>query len=298
MNKLTTLCAIAALMLPVITSCDKQEMPKKDDVTMTSPAMSEYAKYVVFSDLLLESAPEYECNGETYMLVSLEFTESGRYIARRIPVLTDNAVSLTKSNVFWEAVTGRYNVTDNTYKCIGKFPGLLEINGSDVTFTPEGGQPMKLKAKIKKTTSTSKTQVNIARAWNVDNTIVKIAGKKANVETSFSGCNLYDIAKYASENGVEGLDANRLAGYEITELSFTGQGNMVIDFKNGDTYYGTYTLDSNKLEYTLLLGGNDILAPTAHAVITFPENNKSTFLAEISIDGYGGFILLTLKQAD
>ena len=299
MKKLIVLFAAAVMILPLVSSCNKQDQPTKE-VVMEPAATADVAKSISFESATTSANPTYTKAGRTYEILSIEFTEDSRYILRRRPLLTGSGAvgPWTKADDGIEVVVGKFTESNGVYKCEGEYSGTVEPKADGtITVTPQGSQAQETKATVKETTSTTTEGVNASRTWRVSDCYIKISGEGINVETGFNGCDFKEIADYLASTGVK-IDASKLAGFRVVEVLFTGEDNMAIVFADGSAFYGTYRLSGENISYTLTSGGNDLMGRTATGTMTFPANKRAELGLTTSVKGYTGALDLSMVQAN
>ena len=296
MKRILFILAAAAMILPLSSSsCKKQDNPT-EDVVMKPAKTADVAKVVSF-ELVSGATPRYiSKEGKEYDVLSIEFTEDSRYILRRRPVLTASSVTKAESGV--EVVTGKFTESGGKYTCQGEFEATVEPKGSDSAVISVNGKTQTAAAQVTATPQTTNSnKTNASRTWKVDNSIISISGTGINLEMGFKGCDLYEVARYAYENGAK-VDPSKLAGYAITELMFTGNNTMTISFSGQSSFYGEYTLNGNNITYRLTVGSNELLQTTANGTITFPTDGKATLRLNSSLKGYSGAIEFALTEVN
>ena len=297
MKRILFILAAAALILPLSSSsCQKQDDPTPQDVVMEPAKTADVAKVVSF-ELVSGATPRYiSKEGKEYDVLSIEFTEGSRYILRRRLVITASSVTKAESGV--EVVTGKFTESGGKYTCQGAFEATVEPKGSDSAAITVNGKTQTAAAQVTatpQTTNSNKTNAN--RTWKVDNSIINIYGQGISLEMGFKGCDFFQVATYAYENGAK-IDPSKLAGYSITELIFTGNNTMNISFAGQPSFYGEYTLNGNNISYRLTVGSNELLQTTANGTLTFPTDGKATLRLNSSLKGYSGSIEFALTEVD
>ena len=261
------------------------------------PAKTADVAKVISFELVSGATPRYLNNeGQEYEVLSIEFTEGSRYILRRRPVITSSSATKAESGV--EVVTGKFTLSGTKYLCQGAFEATIEPKGSDSAVISVNGKTQTAAAQVTatpQTTNSNKTNAN--RTWKVDNSIVSISGTGISLEMGFKGCDLYEVARYAYENGAK-VDPSELSGYSITEIMFTGNNTMAISFAGQPSFYGEYTLNGKNISYRLTVGSNELLQTTANGTLTFPTDGKAILRLNSSLKGYSGSIEFALTEVD
>ncbi|MCR5571828.1 MAG: hypothetical protein K6F42_06285 [Bacteroidales bacterium] len=293
MKKLFILLAAAALMLP-LASCHKDPGKDKDQpVEMKPAATADVAKVVSFESAPAEKKPTYNHGNVIYEMISIEFTEASRYI------LKGKAVATKAGNSDVEIMTGPYTEKNGTYQCTGDFTGTVTVSGTgsnkDVTVNT-GGEEQTTTGNVSAPSSGSSDKTNASRTWKVASCIVNVSGNGLSVNKGFTGCNLQTIAAYIAENGGKNISPSDFAGYDVTEILFTGSNTVVISFKDAPDFGGSYTLNGESFSMTLEVGGNDLVNQKATGFLSFPADGKADFSLMMSFKGYTGGIDFTLTE--
>ena len=295
MKRLLFVLAAAAMVFSLSSSsCQKQDGPTpKGDVVMKPAATADEAQLILMETMT--EKPRCTVDGKDYTIQSIELTEGKRYLL----AIEEASTKASGSKI----LAHKYTVSENVASLLGALNGAkIELNGSKVATTLKiGGKTYDLsKAKITKPQNSSVEGVNAARTWVVDNTLLKIDGNGVNVESTFKGCDLHEIADFAAKNGVNGLDASQLAGYAVSECIFTGNSTLTISFTGAlaPAIYGKYDLNKDVFSYKLSLGGNDILNATAKGTLDFPADQKAELLLNETIKGYATKLTLYMSAID
>lgn len=292
MKKLFILLAAAALMLP-LASCHKDPGKDKDQpVEMKPAATADVAKVVSFESAPAEKKPTYSRGNVIYEMISIEFTEANRYILKGKPVATK------AGNSDVEILTGPYTEKNGTYQCTGDFSGTVTVSGNgsnkDVTVNT-GGEEQKTTGNVSAPSTGSSDKTNASRTWKVVNCVVAVSGNGLSVNKGFTGCNMEEIAKYIKSNGGD-INPDILAGYNVSEILFTGSNTVVISFTNAPDFGGSYTLNGENFSMTLEVGGNDLVNQKATGSLSFPADGKAEFSLMMSFKGYTGGIDFSLTE--
>lgn len=289
MKKLIVLFAAAAVMLPLLSSCNPEDKPTKKVVMEPAPTAEDA---VLFT---FEEKPLYMMNGQKCEIVSIEFTEDSRYILGLSPVI-DGSVSATpdtKALKLGNVVNGKFTVSGGTYITHGEYEAQMELRDQVAKIT--GAVTGEFKGKKKRSESVTVEEVNANRTWIVDNTYIKITGG-VNAEAAFKGCDFQEIAQFLKDNGAK-IDPGKLAGYKISEMEFTGSGSMNIVFSATSSFYGSYTLSGENITYSfVVINNNDILAASASGKLTFPANKKAELILNTTIGGYNGTVQFSMHS--
>ena len=290
MKKYFILLAAAAMLLPMASSCKKDPKPGEGDepVVMEAPKTASVAKAISFEAVSDASKPMYDVGGKTYKILSLDLTESSRFILRREPVTkADNSTV--------EVLIGSFTESGGTYTLSGF--GTVSVNGTSVTVTPTGSQAQNVQgASVSNSSVSGTTQTNANRNWKPDNCIVTIKGSGVNINKSFTGCNLYEIASYAKTNGVNKINAEELRAYNLQEVIFTNGKTIAFNF-SGTAYYGSYMLSGENLTYRLE-SGNDLINAVGSGTVTFPASRKAVLTLNADVQGYTGSIEINFTESN
>ena len=284
MKKMVFLLIAAAAILPFAVSCEKSDKPT-EEVVMEPAKTAEVAQIISFEDAPGEN-PIYLKDNVTYEILSIEFTDSGNYLLRRRPLITEAAARpATKSLVLPEIVWGHFDEVTGKLNCHGEFEGTVEPKENSADVTPQNSATQSANAAIQKSTNNNQSTTNAARSWSVKYCIIDVSVKGANISAGFNGCNFQEIAEFAASKGAE-FDPDIVAGYVIDDIAFTSNSTLVFHFKNRQLYYGKYTLNGQDISYTLASGGNDFIGTTASGTLTFPEKNTAQLILISNVNGY------------
>lgn len=259
MKKLFYLLFAGALLLPF--SCNQNDKTKTDEVKMEEPSTKHAATVIHFKD----QNPTLSIQGTDAAVTKLEFMEASRFLLRY------NAP--TKAAEPAEKVlAGRFSFHNGVYEIPGI--GSVKINGSAVEITPHSGEPVSINATVTPTTTSNDPLFNAARNWKVEDVILTLKGGSIAIEKKFDGCNLEEMAKYATEHGVL-LDVKQFKGMDVDEIILSGANTFLITFKNADVepFYGTFNIDGERFDYKLVKG-NDLLNVDAEGHLIFTEKGK------------------------
>lgn len=291
-KNLLIFAAIFALAVPVFSSCNKSgDDNKKDskDVVMKDGTTKSAAKVVKFDKTL---PPKYKDPNGSYDLKKMEFTEDGMCMIER-QLVTRADIGDIISEVFG------YTVSGNTYTIIGF--GTVVISGNSVTVTfDSGGEGGTFEATITPTSTSTVDENNMARTWKVSSVMLNVSGNGVSIKKTFNGCNLEEIGKYAADNGVSGLSKhlNDLKGYIVDYVIFTGADTFIITFKGANAIAGTFKLQANnKLNYNLP-EGNPFFHGSSTGDFEFPADKKTTIKLNITVEGYTGYVEMSLTAAN
>ena len=73
---------------------------------------------------------------------------------------------------------------------------------------------------------------------------------------------------------------------------------MNIQFSNGESFYGSYSLSGENISYNFtVIANKDIINGSASGTLTYPADKKAELVLNTSIDGYNGTIQFNMSQA-
>ena len=278
MKKYFILSVAALVVLPMFLACHKSDSntddPTVELVVMDDPVTKEVAKTIEFK---ANALPVYVDDVAQYEILSIEFTEGGRYIMKR------RVAAITKVEVGdVETVVGTYTESNGTYNMEG-FGEVTVSEGSgtqEVEVKPAGEEnadnATTTQATVTQTTTSSTEENNISRTWSVANTLLKVSGSGVSIEKTFTGLNLQEMAKYAASNGVSKLSdkLDRFAGYTVKNLIFTGDNTICFDFTGASAQSATSLVKAGlcEYEYREIFRRPDTGAPAeAEEIVLSPE---------------------------
>lgn len=298
MKKIIIMLAAAVMMLPIV-SCDKQDKPDpQKEVVMEPAATADVAQIISFEDAPGENPVYLDLKKDIkYEVLSIEITEGGRYIMRRMPVITESSsVSATKAGDAIEIVVGKLAFIDGKLVCTGSFVATIEIKTGIATISVEGGSAKSYAAAVTKPAGSGSTQnTNASRTWGVASSIINISGGGIGVQTGFKGCDFHEIAQFAKNAGAN-LDPEKVAGYSITEIIFTRQKTFSISFSGGATFYGTYQLNGENVSCSITSGASDIVGQSASGTLTFPAKGKAVLSLSTTVKNYSASVEFEMNE--
>ena len=122
---------------------------------------------------------------------------------------------------------------------------------------------------------------NLARTWTVSSIIITVKGGSlgsAGVKKEFTGCDLYDIAGWAKDKGVNisASDYAGLKGYKVSKVIFTGDKHLAIEFAGTNTqpYFGSWGFSGSSFSYTLENMEFDIMGSVSGSFV--PDASSKT----------------------
>ena len=249
MKKILLFCAAAAALV-LSASCNKGG-------SSSSPVVLPAAKYTAEAKKLLLDESAASNPG----LVSIEFTESGRYIICQRLLKSDDKLNYTR---------GTYTVSNNVYNLSGV--GTATIAGNQVTLQLNGENIVVTYEEADKYPA-NEFYTTIARAWNVDKTDISVNfdGKSA-VGAVKKGCDIPAILKELEEKAGVDLKDEDFAGYVVSEINFTMSKTIEIAFTGKPSVAGPINISENgSLSYTLS-GSNGVEIFTGSATGNFNLN--------------------------
>jgi hypothetical protein len=241
MKKVLLFCA-AAVALLLSASCNKGA----DNKEVVLPA----AKYAANAQKLL--LDESATSNPGY--VSIEFTESGRYIICRRAVLGGPLSVKGESPVVFSH--GTYTVNNNEYILSGG--GTITVAGNQITIQI-GSDTIAVTYTKADQYPANDFYTTIARAWKVDKTDISVNfdGKSA-VGVVKNGCDIPAILKELEEKANVDLKDEDFAGYVVSEINFTMSKTIEIAFTGKAPVAGALALSENgSLSYELT-GSNGV----------------------------------------
>lgn len=297
-KNLLILAALSVAALPFIVSCEKKDpvKPAGGVIVMQDPPTKAAAVKIEFPS---QDLPKYleKNTGGLYEVISVEFTESQRAVMKRrvLEVPTKLAVGDI------ETIVLSFTENSGTYTIPGFGSVTVSGIGSDIVVlvNPEGNEGYRsTNAKVTDTPDpTAQDQKNANRNWKIDNMSIKVSGS-ASFSHDFSGCDLYEIAKYAQDKRVN-IDPNDYVGYQVREFIFTGNNTFVINFTGNDipAIAGTYKInESGKTISFSLPEGNKFFSGSINGSYEYPADKKMNLTLNASIKGYTGSMDFYMSQ--
>lgn len=298
-KNLLVLVALSVVALPFLFSCGKPNDPDKpaETVVMQDPPTKDAAIKIEFHED--KPLPKYVDSEGEYEVLSIEFTESNRYIIKRRIIGTKAKVGDIQT------VVGSYTESNGNYNCAGF--GSVNVSGSgsnaNVNVKPEGsenaGNEFNGNANVQDTPeSSSQDQKNADRNWKIDSTDLEVAGDGVHISRGFGGCDLYEIATFAQKNKAK-IDPEKFVGYKVVEFIFTGNGTFVINFTgpNAPAIEGSYKInESSKTINFTLPGDNPFFSGSISGTYEYPADKKMTLVLNASIKGYSGSMTFIMVQ--
>lgn len=318
-KSLLLLTVLSFVAVPFFCSCDKNNGDNNTDtkdVVIPEASTSSSSISIDFGT----TEPVYEDSEFIYKIKSLEFTEDSRYILTRIPVSTKSEISVE------ETVIGKYVAKDDgkgnvDYQCEGfgtvtvANPPSSGSSQTTVTVKPEGEENAQNQssapAQVTDTPPPANTdEQSINRTWSINGQktlYMKVSGNGLKeIETTFNGCDLYEIAGFAAKNGVSSLSSHveEFKGYKVKEIQFTGNKTFTISFDNNKSIKGKYSLSTNGKNITLTLpegGAKGIPAAkffhgTLKGTYEFKSESQMKLSVNTTIEGYNGLIEMQLTK--
>ena len=299
-KNLLVLAALSVVALPFLFSCGKPNDPDKpaETVVMQDPPTKDAAIKIEFHED--KPLPKYVDNEGEYEVLSIEFTESNRYIIKRRIIGTKAKVGDI------QIVVGSYTENNGNYNCAGF--GSVNVSGSgsnaNVNVKPEGeenkGNEFNGNANVKDTPEgSSQDQKNADRNWKINTTTLEVVGSDGvRFSHDFNGCDLYEMATYAVKNKAN-IDPSKFVGYNVVEFIFTGNGTFAIKFTgpNAPAIEGTYKInESSKTINFTLQGDNPFFSGSIPGTYEYSVDKKMTLVLNASIKGYNGSMTFIMSQ--
>lgn len=279
-TKILFAAALAALLLP---SCNKNG--RDDVVTLQTPAMAKDAMTIEFADV----HQELVIGGETVIPEKIVFTEEGDFLLAGKP--------LTKASEGRRFIQGLFNVKSGVYEMMDaakKVIASLVVNGGSIEITPAGGVKVVLNGNVKKTSDNSDESGWLCRNW-VPGEIIAVIPSKG-IDRSFNP-DFKEVADYLAEKGVK-IEPSKYAGYKVTKVSFTINGDFIVYFSDQDPYMGQWSWKSAKdltfkYEFETTVE-NEFLKGAADGTIKF-KNNKCEVAMNATVNDIAGIITFGLS---
>lgn len=152
-------------------------------------------------------------------------------------------------------------------------------NSCSITFTPANsayGSATTVNASVSVNIPTGNA-LNLCMAFKVNRTVIEVTGGdlKKTVGNWWNGCDLDVIAKWLKDNGVKIKDD--LSGYNILNISFTGNKTILFSFSNAEPFKGTYNLNGDKITYDLTAsdGGNSFINAKGSGTVSWEMVQKT-----------------------
>lgn len=297
-KNLLILAALSVAALPFIVSCEKKdpEKPAGGVIVMQDPPTKAAAVKIEFPS---QDLPKYleKNTGGLYEVISVEFTESQRAIMKRrvLEVPTKLAVGDIEVIVF------TFTENSGTYTIPGFGSVTVSGIGSDVVVLVNPDENEGYRSTNAKLTDTpesdSQDRKNADRNWKIDNMTITVSGS-VSFSHDFTGCNLYEIAKYAKEKGVN-INPEDYKDNEVKEFIFTGNDSFVINFtgKGISAIAGTFKIfDSGKTFTFSLPDGNKFFSGSINGSYEYPADKKMNLTLNASIKGYTGSMDFYMSQ--
>lgn len=288
-----------ALLSVLAFACNKPDNGGgSKDVVMPDPATKNVAKVVEFKT---NELPKYEKSNVLYDVLSVEFTEGSRYIMKcRVTEVKSPKIGDI------EILVGGYTESNGSYNMNGV--GTLNVSSDNKTveWKPAGsenqGNQKTTEASVKKVTTNSPDASNISRTWKVDDCLVKVQGSDFSIKKTFTGLNLEEIAKYASENGVNQLKnkLDRFVGYNVSNVIFTGDNTLCIAFTGANGIEGSYNMNtaSKTFTYSFSDSSNSFFHGNGNGTYDFPADKKATVVMNVNLEGYSGSLEMNMSQVN
>lgn len=273
-----------ALALPVLFACGNKTV--KDD-PIVSPKLADYAV-----DLKLEKAVAIPLplsgTKEPVQVTDINFFRGGRYM------FTGTKVE-SKANDSILYFSGTYTTADGkTYTCSGDFSGNVDLSGATLTINGET-----VNVNVTKPSVTAGSMEDfIFRSWKVS--VIELALDSPNIKqriTCSGNSNVSEAVKVANQASPGLLDADKLAGYDVKEISLN-PGKIMVSFTGQPTYAGSLNASATSFSYnfTETFTGNFING-NASGTLQKDGNNLVATL-NVKTDKLTGKMIITLAQAN
>lgn len=297
MKKFLTIMATVALMLSVA-ACGEKDDHKSSDIVIPPAPLADKAKKIDFEQLGESKMPVFTNPGNdvNYRIHQIEFTEDSRFIVRS-EEFTVSAASKATPNII--TFIGKYTAQSNGVYTINMFGiASVTVSGNNVTVKTTSQSDQSVTAVVTDTQASGTSQINASRTWTVSSCILKVSGNGVSIEKAFTnGCDIYEIAKYAKDNGVKEIDPEEFKSYSVKEIIFTGANTIAADL-GAEVYSGTYSLLGESCTYRFTSGKNIALFPeTSTGLLQFTTQSNSVMTINNTVKGYTGSIELNLAIA-
>ena len=287
------------MALAVLFSCTEEDLPEPDPEPEPPQKQEEkkpyvptaYNQIISFEEIPAAERPSYTASGVSYTILSIEYTTGHRYIVRQI--------ESTKAAGDMSVLVGTYNYKDSVFTSKGSFNAAvkpLKDGIVDITLTA-GGKQTSLNSKgTIKTVKAKSTEIAQAFGnWAIDVCYITISGKGISLQRAFKGCNIYEMVKYAVDNGAT-VNPEIVAGYNLSELIFTYADSMAICFSGAPAFYGTYSLSGDDFGFHLVVGNKELMDANVKGKLTFPEKGKANLILSTTIDGFSGSLEFEMSK--
>ena len=306
MRNLLKFAALATLLLPL--ACTDKNDPQKGSgetlppSTLTEPAQAEHACVITIAHKeevpVVDLGPDGDGNILTGRLNKWINAPSGRYIAE-FDKVNAQAVEHSKAAVDIIRLTGTFTYKGGEYICDGGFKGKIKFEDNKLTVAPDGDAPVTVDATQQKIEPKNETESNACRTWSITKIELNLDSPAINhpfPDGTYKANSPKDIATYLKNHNVN-VDPSKFDGYDIKEITLYPSINQVqVDFSAKDSYFGTFSLTGNTLNYNLsdFIKG-DLFSGTASCTLTFTGNNC---IAQVTVktNSLSGSATITLTQ--
>ena len=307
-KNLLFLAAVSLMAIPfLVTSCGKTPVDDTPtEIILPDPPTKDVAMKVEFKK---SDRPIWENKEAKYEIESIEFTEDSRFILKS-QVIAVKSLKLNDK----VCIVGKFTMSGSVYICNGSsFSGKVTVegSGSNANVKVEGDKMANVydgNADVKHTAdaaaSASRDEKNANRTWKVNAVKVDVSGgKKGEITKVFNGCNLEEMAKWAAENGVDGLKSHlsEFVGYNVDEILFTGEKTFTISFTGADVsaISGTYSMSQASKSVSISLPeGNSFFHGSIPGNYEFSSEREMSLTLNTTIEGYKGSMAMSLSRAN
>lgn len=285
MKKISLFAAMITILLAAA-ACNKGTQGYSPSPTkLDTPEKALSAKKLVLDDNQLE-------------IVSIEFTEGGRYIiTKAVPV---------KSAANYIYITGTYTANGNTYT-LNDF-GTVTVDSNAVTINvtqgDDAGESLNVPAVSSAPLPETDLFVTLARTWKIDFIRISVNLNGSAVTVTKPGGDLPALAQELSAKGVE-IDQSKVAGYIVDDVIFTRAKTFAVEFSEQDPLVGEFALDEDGLFNYEFNGsaGNSIISAKADGSVKWDaEEQQLIFIINPEISGestsYKGAVIFYLSEAN
>ena len=292
MKKLLILAAFAALVIP---SCNQTPIDLGGDGPKVSIPKAKNAN--VAQKVVIKEGPAKEAGYK-----SIDLADSGIYCI--------DLGTAVKSGEDSQIITGTYTTADGvTYILTGFGEIIIDANGN-ITIKKNGETELTATCEKAEKLPENDFTRDIAHSWRVDKVDLSITADGKNVGFVKDGCNLYAIAqelKAQAESlgaNMDGFNIETLKGYNVSRLTVTSSGSLIIEFVTGGAPTLKADIPLNKVvgysfEYKIETGsGNDLINATANCSFIPQTENTAWLRVQVKSNDMAGYITFIMTKID
>lgn len=232
MKKFFIILAAAALLVPAVSSCNKDNTPKTAPSSIKAPALAEFQTKLEFSK---EEGKALIVPKDEVSITSIELTKSGKFIVEKKPLEGKEFIEIGKYQVASKASVGSY-----TLDGIGTIK--IEQDGASFKVTlSANGETSEAVATEVSNSNPSGAFALAFQDWKVNNTTINVSGSGIPaVSGTYQGCDIPKIAKDIKDKGIS-VDERiyaALDGFVIKSISLTEFNTFAISFTGKDPFVG------------------------------------------------------------